>query len=306
MNRGADHQPIFKNDLDRHDFLRLLGRTRDRFGLEIHAHCLMGNHFHAVVRTPEAVLSESMQFLSATFTRHFNMRHLRDGPLFRGRFVSVVIESDDQLLNGVRYVLRNPLDLGRDVDICNYRWSSMASYLDRRLSPKWLVRSDVLGLFRGDIDAFRRFIVYDFVDHLGHEANRDDRCDDAETAHRQPSPSARLDDVERMVGETCGVQAAQIHRSTRGSRNTARLAFVLLAIDTFDFSASEVANRFQVSESSVWSSLYRARALRAEDSEVGRKLEGIIELSKKVEQVSDTAYVAARAANVQIDSPWDC
>ena len=288
MNRGADHQPIFKNDLDRNDFLRLLGRTHDRFGLEIHAHCLMGNHFHAIVRTPEAVLSESMQFLSATFTRHFNMRHLRDGPLFRGRFVSVLIESDDQLLNGVRYVLRNPLDLAQDIDICNYRWSSLASYLDRRAAPKWLVRSAVLGLFRGDVDAFRRFVVDDLVDHVGHGADRDDQRDPAETVQTQRSPIVRLDDVEYMVAEACGVEATQIHTSTRGSRNSARLAFMLLAIDGFDFSSAEVANRFQVSESSVWSSLYRARALRADDSEVGRKLESILELSKKVEQVSDT------------------
>jgi len=138
MNRGIDHQPVFLADSDRwafEDQLHQLGCGDD---LEVHAYCLMGNHFHLVVRSPTGDISAAMQRLSSSYTRVFNERHHRDGPLFRGRFRSVDIETDEQLLATIAYVHRNPIDIVPAHALEAYRWSSYGVYTRRRRSPSWL------------------------------------------------------------------------------------------------------------------------------------------------------------------------
>lgn len=117
VNRGVDHQPIFFDDSDRVDFGRLLGVGHDRFGVEVHAYCLMTNHFHLLVHCPNGGLSDFMHDVTATFTRHVNDRLGRDGPLVRGRFRSFIVDSDAYVLCATRYIHRNPLDIADVHDI---------------------------------------------------------------------------------------------------------------------------------------------------------------------------------------------
>lgn len=106
VNRGVDHQPIFFDDSDRVDFGRLLGVGHDRFGVEVHAYCLMTNHFHLLVHCPCGGLSGFMHDVTATFTRHVNDRLGRDGSLVRGRFRSFTVDSDAYVLCVTRYIHR--------------------------------------------------------------------------------------------------------------------------------------------------------------------------------------------------------
>jgi len=81
--RGNNRQDIFLIDEDRQDFLELLGQTSERFNLEIFAFCLMSNHFHLFLRTPEANLAPAMHWLNATYSIHFLHRHHRSGHLLQ-------------------------------------------------------------------------------------------------------------------------------------------------------------------------------------------------------------------------------
>jgi REP element-mobilizing transposase RayT len=89
MHRGIERRRIFDDARDHETFLDLLGETSERYRIRMHhAYCLLGNHYHAIVQTPDANLSEGMQWLGLAYSRLYNIRNNRVGPLFQGRFIS--------------------------------------------------------------------------------------------------------------------------------------------------------------------------------------------------------------------------
>src|SRR5438105_9383616 len=92
MNRGARSQSIFKNDSHRELFLALLQEIQQRFEVELHAYCLMSNHYHLLIRTPRANLGRAMRHLDGVYTQLYNKSLFIDGPLFRGRYKSCLID----------------------------------------------------------------------------------------------------------------------------------------------------------------------------------------------------------------------
>ena len=143
MNRGASRQPIFLSRKDRRLFLKLLGEAVERCQIEVHAYCLMGNHYHLLVRTPEPNLHHAIHHLAANYVRGFNARHGRDGPLFRARYKSILVETDDYLLAVSRYIHRNPVGLGV-TDLAGFEWSSFRSYVGDQRPPRLLSTATIL------------------------------------------------------------------------------------------------------------------------------------------------------------------
>jgi putative transposase len=109
--RGNARQDIFLDDEDRQRFLGVLARGVSRFHLLLHAYCLMENHFHLVVETPEANLSKAMRQLNGVYTQAFNRRHKRVGHVLQGRFKAIVVDRDSYLLELCRYVVLNPVSM---------------------------------------------------------------------------------------------------------------------------------------------------------------------------------------------------
>ena len=93
LNRGDRREPIFKDDADRQRFLGTLGETCLKTGWQVHAYCLMANHFHLVVETPQANLVAGMKWFLGTYTSRFNRRHKLFGHLFSGRYRSLIVDS---------------------------------------------------------------------------------------------------------------------------------------------------------------------------------------------------------------------
>lgn len=155
MGRGNGGLMIFTDDEDRLKFLSLLEEGVERFGHSIYAYCLMGNHFHLVLRTGEIRLSAIMQNLMFRYTRHFNQRLRRNGHLFQGRFKSVLVDEEKYLLELVRYVHLNPVRSGLVKLPEEWRWSGHLAYLgmckDKFLDADWF-----LGNFGGSHVASRR------------------------------------------------------------------------------------------------------------------------------------------------------
>jgi REP element-mobilizing transposase RayT len=157
MNRAVARQETFRGDPDRVEFGHLLEVGYERFGVEVHAYCLMPNHYHLLLHCPLAGLSQFMHQLGSVYTRHVNDRLGRDGPLFRGRFHSIPITGDRQLLATVRYIHRNALDLAGVTSAADYRRSSHRAYLGHRRSAPWL-RTDVILAHFADTGAFSDFV----------------------------------------------------------------------------------------------------------------------------------------------------
>jgi REP element-mobilizing transposase RayT len=158
MNRGSGARPIFHDDDDRRAFLSLVRDVVEMWDIQIHAFCLMDNHYHLLLHTPQGNLSRSMRHLNGLYTQRYNRKYRRDGSLFRGRFKAVLIEADAYLLELVRYIHLNPVQAGLVEEPHDYAWGSHAAYLQSASSPGWLVKDEVLGRFgaRGE-DAVRRY-----------------------------------------------------------------------------------------------------------------------------------------------------
>ena len=136
MNRGDRREPIFKGDKDRVLFLETLAECCGKTGWEVHALCLMGNHFHLVVETPQGNLVAGMKWLLGTYTGRFNRRHKLFGHLFSGRYKALIVDGSGNgyLKTICDYVHLNPARaklLRPEQPLRAYRWSSWPEYLKR-------------------------------------------------------------------------------------------------------------------------------------------------------------------------------
>ena len=99
MNRGAGRRKIFNDRADREIFLETLGEACHQFCIEVHAYCLMGNHYHLLLKTPQANLSRAMRHINGVYTQRYNRSNKTDGSLFRGRYQAILVDSDAYLLH---------------------------------------------------------------------------------------------------------------------------------------------------------------------------------------------------------------
>jgi REP element-mobilizing transposase RayT len=123
-SRGNGRQRIFLDDQDNRKFLELLGKTIEHFHWICHAFCLMVNHYHLMIETPEANLSKGMHHLNASFCQAHNKRYDTVGHLFQGRFKSIVVDRESYLLELARYVVLNPVRAGMAARPEDWPWSS--------------------------------------------------------------------------------------------------------------------------------------------------------------------------------------
>jgi REP-associated tyrosine transposase len=151
LNRGDRRQAIVRDDADRHRFLELFERTCKKTGWEIHAYCLMSNHFHLVVETPRENLSAGMQWLLGSYTQAFNRRHAFWGHLFGGRYRAVLVDGrkGGYLRQVCNYVHLNPVRaklIKAHERVDSYPWSSCGLYLrSKGKRPEWLRTDRLLG-----------------------------------------------------------------------------------------------------------------------------------------------------------------
>ncbi|MBI4669620.1 MAG: transposase [Elusimicrobia bacterium] len=146
INRGANRQNIFLSDQDRQRFLEILEECHELWGLECACFCLMENHYHLLVRTPRGSLSRIMRHLAGVYTQQFNRKHGRDGPLFRGRYKSILVDQETYGLGVSRYIHLNPVKAKVVFAPEDYPWSSYRFYFERE-SPSFLHRELLLSFF---------------------------------------------------------------------------------------------------------------------------------------------------------------
>ena len=107
--RGNERKPIYRDDADRERYTTTLEQTTERFGVVIHAYCLMPNHYRLLLQTPRANLSAAVGWLQTTYSVRFNRRHRRSGHLFQGRFKAHAVEEDTYAQELIKYIHLNPV-----------------------------------------------------------------------------------------------------------------------------------------------------------------------------------------------------
>jgi REP-associated tyrosine transposase len=159
--RGNRQAPVFADDLDRTHFLSFLDEIVRRFRWKCFAYCLMTNHVHLVVETPEPNLGEGMCRLNGRHAQLFNKRWDLTGHVFQGRFRSDLVESDVHLLELFRYVVLNPVRAGACSSPADWPWSSYAATVGTVASPRFLSLDRLSSYFgRSRAQAAREFELF--------------------------------------------------------------------------------------------------------------------------------------------------
>jgi len=148
-SRGNKRESIFYDDMDRTRFLDVLHRVNRRYNFHCHAYCLMSNHYHLLLETPDGNLSKGMRQLNGVYSLGFNKRHKTVGHVMQGRFKAILIQRESHLLEVCRYVVLNPVRAKMVERPDEWKWSSYSPTAGLEKSHPCLERDWILGQFAG-------------------------------------------------------------------------------------------------------------------------------------------------------------
>ena len=162
MNRGRARNNIFFTEIHYLTFLKILGESCERFGCVIHGYCLMPNHYHLLIQTPNANLGRIMRHVNGVYTQKFNNLQKIDGSLFKGRYKAILVDQDDYLLELSKYIHKNPIQTKNKKDrlareLKDYKYSSYRNYLNISPTPRWLNKELTLSKFKNDRNFIERY-----------------------------------------------------------------------------------------------------------------------------------------------------
>ena len=305
MNRGRRGENIFSDDQDYIIFTDLLRETSEIWNVRIAAYCLMPNHYHMLIQTPDANISRSMRHLNGVYTQRYNSRHRCDGQLFRGRYKSILIGTDSYLLQVVRYIHRNPLQAGLVQNLEAYTWSSHRGYLSIAKKWDWLFKNYILSLLsknRKDwLRHYRKWVSVEEDDEVSQKIGRvkwpvclgsqafidriKEKYGSGKINKEIPSSRELLPGKKRISKEVCrfyGVNATDMIRKQRGRRNEARNAAIYLTrklrLDTY----KEIGDQYGIeNDRTVRSVFVRMKKTLIEDRALVNKMERLQDIILK-------------------------
>lgn len=145
--RGNRQEAIFYSDDDRATFLKILGKVITRYNWVCHAYCLMDNHYHLLIETPDGNLSAGMRQLNGVYTQTLNRTYSKGGHVFQGRFKSILVEKQAYLLELCRYIVLNPVRVNCCTTAEEWPWSSYRAMASGGNIPDWLTVDWILSQF---------------------------------------------------------------------------------------------------------------------------------------------------------------
>ncbi len=249
MNHGVSGRCVFPSPRDIAEFVRLLDEMSREFLVEIHAYCVLGSHYHLLLRATKGDVVRAMRHLDGTYAHRFHGRHDTDGPLFRGPHRALLVRANRHLLEVSRYIHLNPVEAGLVSRAEEWPHSSFRAYLDPAAAPRWLRTAVILGAF-GSIGArrsYRRFVhagidpgTRDFYGRtrlrpvLAGDDFREEVLCRASSApqgasreffdHRLPGGPVTLSAMARAVSEEFGAPGGGLRLSPRGRTTAGALA----------------------------------------------------------------------------------
>jgi REP element-mobilizing transposase RayT len=162
-SRGDRREDIYEEETDRLAFLAVLDDVCDIYNWVCHAYCLMNNHYHLLIETPDANLSKGMRQLNGVYTQSFNRSHRRVGHVFQGRYKAILVDKHSYLLEVARYIVLNPVRASLVRSAVEWPWSSYRAMIGYAESPSCLTMDWILSFF-GErrleaIERYRQFVA---------------------------------------------------------------------------------------------------------------------------------------------------
>jgi REP element-mobilizing transposase RayT/DNA-binding CsgD family transcriptional regulator len=162
-SRGDRCEAIYEDEADRETFLSVLTKVCETYNWVTHAYCLMDNHYHLLIETPDANLSKGMRQLNGVYTQKFNRSHNRVGHVFQGRYKAILVDKDSYLLELARYIVLNPVRAGMVRSAGDWPWSSYRATTGQTKAPAFLQTDGVLAGFgrrkREAIEKYKHFVA---------------------------------------------------------------------------------------------------------------------------------------------------
>ena len=293
MNRGRGRRDIFHGNIYFEAFLACLAEAHTRFSLEIHAYCLMGNHYHLLVKTPLGNISRSMRHINGVYTQRYNRLKKTDGPLFRGRFKAILIERDAYWVALTRYIHRNPIETRKPMvdKLVSYLWSSYPAYIDCHKAPDWLYRDETYELlgYRQRFSGYKSFVelgvdeeiaaIYSKRNLPGLLGSKDfkeriyAKEENKELVKRIKKREVDVPSVAAIVSEVAHlmqVDSSSIYQGKRGQRQVARWMAMGLCQALGRKTLTEIATAFNIKH--VSGVTHQVRQLKQLVNEEGKVL----------------------------------
>jgi putative transposase len=161
-SRGNLRENIFFKKQDKEKFLEILKRTKNRYEYLLHAYALMDNHYHLLIETPKANISQIMQNINTSYTVYINRKNGRSGHLFQGRFKGIIVDKESYLVELSRYIHLNPVRARITERPEQSKWTSYKDFISKRTNNGMVTTEDTLTCFsqKGDdaVKAYKLFV----------------------------------------------------------------------------------------------------------------------------------------------------
>ncbi len=308
MNRGRRAENIFIDQNDFKAFLDLLKETADTWNIKVVAYCLLSNHYHILLQTPEANISRSMRHLNGVYTQRFNRRHKVDGPLFKGRYKSIVVGADQYLLQLVRYIHKNPVKAGLVEKPDQYTWSSHKGYISVARKWDWLYKDFIFSLLttkkQNWLSLYKKFMSREDEKEIDQIVARkkwpamigtDEFIDWikgkyylSRTDEDVPEMRQLIPDQAKILESVCnyyGIDRNELYKSKRGFFNEPRNVAIYLMRQLRRDRLKQICEQFQMEKySSVSSVIERMKKELKGDKNLKNRIKEIIDLSIKSQE----------------------
>jgi len=309
MNRGANHNNIFNTTEHYLIFLSLLENITTRFKIEIHAYCLMGNHYHLVIHTPHANLGKAMRYLDGVYTQRFNRLENRDGPLFRGRYKAILIERDEYLLQVSRYIHLNPVEAQLCEHAAQYRWSSYLAYINGNDQIHWLFTNSISTLLNSPDwkNIYRNFVdegvdkeLNDFYikDHtptiLGDISFRKKHLEGVAQTHvseyatdiNRTKPYIDICVIKETVINYYKIREEILLLANSGKTNRPRMIAIYLSHLFTNLTHAKIGKYYNLKRGSISSTIARIEKLISNDKKLAKDIQEVVKILNNIEESS--------------------
>ena len=297
--RGNRREKIFYSDQDKKVFLEKLKETLIKYSIICYAYCLMDNHYHLFIKTPQPNLSQGIHYLNASYANWFRSKYKTNGPLFQGRYKSLLVDEDNYALILSAYIHLNPLRASVVKQLEDYSWSSYLDYLNLRksnisnLKPSFVLQLLSANLFES-MGKYREYIIQhqDMKNPLQQSYRNialgsepfieriKDKIEDL--GRRREIPSTRsiskydVDTIITKMTQVMNIERRMIFYKKRGNLNRS-LAIYLIKHFT-ELSLAEIGQLFKMDYSAV--------------SQVAKRFEQESKVNHKIEKIKQKMMAA--------------